>query len=50
MKKDDYPYNTEFGSGRTAQEMEAIDSENQQTELFDSEENPDQLNLFSDTK
>ena len=47
---DDYPYNTEFGTGKTPEEMEAIDRENQQIELFDSEENPNQLNLFSDTK
>ena len=50
MKKDDYPYNTEFGSGKTPEEMEAIDSENQQMELFDSEEESNQLNLFDDTE
>ena len=43
---DDYPYNTEFGSGKTAQEMEAIDEDNRQTELFDNKPNPNQLELF----
>ena len=43
---DEYPYNTEFGSGKTTQEMEAIDEDNRQTELFDSKPNPNQLELF----
>ena len=27
--EDDYPYNTEFGDGRTEEEMEAIDNRNE---------------------
>lgn len=32
----DYPYNTEFGSGKTKKEMEKIDEENQR--YYDGEE------------
>ena len=46
----EYPYNTEFGTGKTPEEMEAIDRKNQQMELFDSEEESNQLNLFDDTE
>ena len=37
----DYPFNTEFGSGKTMEEMEKIDNDNLNN-------NPNQLDLFDD--
>ena len=39
----DYPYNTEFGDGRTEEEMEKIDKDN-----LDNFKDPNQLDLFED--
>ena len=37
----DYPFNTEFGSGKTLEQMEQIDTDN-----LNNFENPNQLDLF----
>ena len=39
----DYPFNTEFGSGKTMEEMEQIDDDN-----LDNFKNPNQFDLFQD--